>query len=591
MKIENISVCEDSSKGIPISVSLIVDGKNCVVPVSRCPYYLVNGTDYPSYLELIELLTVTSCNYILLEGFSVISVSESLRKLFPDRHKINVGELPKEHVKDITTNIFIAYDTLNCAVRCKYIKVKNRDRTLSLLLVEAIDKVKDLMLLGEAYNKIITDENKNILFISDNIKIACGLEKKIIENTTKLSEIAFFNVESDGTKIMNLNTKKFTFTESVLLDQTNEIHCLDLTLLNDAQTYFALNQSFLAWIKPKLFMLNSYTVTAINISSLQIINNSYGVEYGDRCIHELTNAIRLVDNDCVVYHHHSTGTTFYVSSLTPLQVRVVMEGLYKKLASRFTWLFDMVSFSEIRPSISQESIPEKSAFHNRVAIEDVITFSECVETVSTRLLWEKVSTKNFSARILKNMLEHRTLETKDHCTRIQHASLAIAHVLGENEKFTQEQLSKLGMGAMLHDLGKLFVPPEILHKKGKLTEEEFNIIKQHPVDGANTFKDDKVFEEVYLIIRHHHERYDGRGYPDGISLAELPLTVSIVSFVDTVDAILSNRCYKEAKPLSYLFEEIDKYNGTQFHPKVVDAFMRAYELGMMDGLLNIENNK
>ncbi len=591
MKIENVSICEDTSSGIPLSISLIVDGKDCVVPVSRGPYYVMNGTEYPSYLELLELLNITSCNYILLEGFSVLSVSSNLSKLFPDRHKINLEDMPETYSKDTTSTVFVLYDTLKCALRCKCIQIKNRNRKISLLLVESIDKAKELMILEDSYNKIITDENKTILFISDNIKIACGLESQIIEKTTKLSEIALFNVESDGTEIMNLNTKKFTFTESITLDHTTELHCLDLILLNDAQTYLALNQAFLTWIKNKMFMLNSYTVTAINISSLQIINNSYGVEYGDGCIHELTGAIRLVDDDCIVYHHHSTGSTFYVSSLTPLQVRVVMEGLHKRLASKFTWLFEMVSFSEIRPSavvadsISSLAVPINSQ------IDDIITFSECIETVSTRLLWEKVSTKNFSARILKNMLEHRTLETKDHCTRIQHASLAIAHVLGENEKFTQEQLSKLGMGAMLHDLGKLFVPQEVLHKKGKLTEEEFDIIKRHPVDGANTFKDDKVFEEVYLIIRHHHERYDGKGYPDGISLAKLPLTVSIVSFVDTVDAILSNRCYKEAKPLSYLFEEIEKYNGLQFHPKVVEAFMKAYDLGMMDGLLNIENSK
>ena len=120
-----------------------------------------------------------------------------------------------------------------------------------------------------------------------------------------------------------------------------------------------------------------------------------------------------------------------------------------------------------------------------------------------------------------------TPETKMHCTRIQTVSLTIADQLSDKYKISPTQKSSIGMGGLLHDIGKIFIPPNILNKPGKLTDEEFRRMRQHAELGGEIFKEINTLKEVYYIVRHHHEKYDGTGYPDKISLKDLPISVSM----------------------------------------------------------------
>jgi putative nucleotidyltransferase with HDIG domain len=168
-------------------------------------------------------------------------------------------------------------------------------------------------------------------------------------------------------------------------------------------------------------------------------------------------------------------------------------------------------------------------------------------------------------------VEVRDKYTKGHSKRVAEISTMIAREL----KYNEWKIEQLNIAALLHDVGKLGIDDNILNKAGKLTEEEFDMIKKHPQIGCDIIKDIKNLEYASSIVRHHHERYDGRGYPSGKKAEELNLDVFIVQLADSVDAMATDRPYRKALSGEEITDEIKRNSGTQFHPKVVDAYFRA----------------
>ncbi|MEG1257305.1 HD-GYP domain-containing protein [Clostridium sp.] len=174
-----------------------------------------------------------------------------------------------------------------------------------------------------------------------------------------------------------------------------------------------------------------------------------------------------------------------------------------------------------------------------------------------------------TVEVLMNAVEARDRYTEGHSRRVAEISTKIAKEL----KYNQWQIDQLNVAAMLHDVGKIGISDNILNKPGKLTDEEFNTIKQHPQIGLNIIKEIKNINYVHQIVRNHHERYDGKGYPDGKKGDELPLNVYIVQLADTVDAMVSDRPYRKGLPMNVVMDEIEKYSGTQFHPKIAEVYL------------------
>ncbi|MFH1093769.1 MAG: PAS domain S-box protein [Candidatus Omnitrophota bacterium] len=164
--------------------------------------------------------------------------------------------------------------------------------------------------------------------------------------------------------------------------------------------------------------------------------------------------------------------------------------------------------------------------------------------------------------------------TEKHCERLQDLSLKIGEQLGLEEK----QLEHLKFAALLHDVGKVGVPIHILIKKGKLTDEEWQKIKEHPKKGADIIRQLNGFEEVAEIIEQHQERFDGKGYPLGLLQNKIKKEAAIISVVDAFDAMTSDRPYRKAMSIEEAIEELKVNSGTQFAPDVVEAFIRILEL-------------
>lgn len=168
-------------------------------------------------------------------------------------------------------------------------------------------------------------------------------------------------------------------------------------------------------------------------------------------------------------------------------------------------------------------------------------------------------------------IEARDSYTKQHSERVTHYALQIANVM----KLSEEDIDVIKFGGYLHDIGKIGVKDTVLLKPGKLTDEEFEEIKQHSVIGDNILKPIKFFPKERDMIRHHHERYDGKGYPDGLAGKDIPLTARILAVADTYDAMTSTRPYRKALDHSVAIEELIRCSGKQFDPEVVFAFLET----------------
>jgi putative nucleotidyltransferase with HDIG domain len=169
-----------------------------------------------------------------------------------------------------------------------------------------------------------------------------------------------------------------------------------------------------------------------------------------------------------------------------------------------------------------------------------------------------------------NAIESKDRYLKGHSARVALYAGEIAQTLG----MTTEMVEVVRRGAMLHDLGKLSIMDTILSKPERLTAEEFTIIKSHPVVGARILEPLRFLARETCAVRHHHERFDGTGYPDGLRGEDIPLVARVVTVADVFDAITSNRPYRTALPLAAAREEIARGCGSHFDPVVAEAFLR-----------------
>lgn len=166
--------------------------------------------------------------------------------------------------------------------------------------------------------------------------------------------------------------------------------------------------------------------------------------------------------------------------------------------------------------------------------------------------------------MLTNIFKIKDAYTEGHSKRVAMYSLKIAQAMGLDE----EEQNTIYQAGLLHDIGKILTPEAILLKPRKFKRSEYAIMKNHSIDGENMISHIPSFKKYAEIIRHHHERYDGRGYPDGLSGDKIPLLSRIMSVADAFDAMTTNRIYKAHKNLSEAIFEIDRCSGTQFDPEI-----------------------
>jgi len=178
-------------------------------------------------------------------------------------------------------------------------------------------------------------------------------------------------------------------------------------------------------------------------------------------------------------------------------------------------------------------------------------------------------------------IEAKDHYTHGHTTRVTNLSIQIAQRMGIKAKknFDGKFLENLHISSLLHDIGKIGVPEHILNKRSSLTIGERNRIKEHPLIGVNILKSIKELEGAVLGVRYHHERFDGKGYPDGLKGDQIPLVAAIITVADSFDAMSADRPYRVALSKSDAINEIRHLSGRQFSPAVTDTFLELCQEG------------
>lgn len=188
-----------------------------------------------------------------------------------------------------------------------------------------------------------------------------------------------------------------------------------------------------------------------------------------------------------------------------------------------------------------------------------------------------------SLTALANAIEARVPYTHGHIERVT----AYAFMLAEYLAWPQHQFRHIRFGAILHDIGKIHISEKILFKKKPLTRSEWELIKQHPINGEKMIENLQDLTECAPIVRHHHERWDGKGYPDGLKGFEIPKGACIVAVADSFDSMTTPRTYKEQRTPEEAYQEIILLAGKNYDPSIVIAFDHAWKDGKVHEILNM----
>lgn len=208
-----------------------------------------------------------------------------------------------------------------------------------------------------------------------------------------------------------------------------------------------------------------------------------------------------------------------------------------------------------------------------------------VQKKTQEIATQHAKLERISMQIVKSLsgaVDAKDTYTNGHSLRVAEYSKEIARRAGLSEEM-QDDIYMMGL---LHDIGKIGVPDVIINKPARLTEEEFAVIKTHPVTGAKILKNIKDFPKLIIGAKCHHERYDGKGYPDGIAGEDIPLEARIIAIADAYDAMSSRRSYREVLSQDIVRSEIEKGRGTQF-----DSVMSEIVLGMIDEDTDYQNRE
>ena len=251
-------------------------------------------------------------------------------------------------------------------------------------------------------------------------------------------------------------------------------------------------------------------------------------------------------------------------------------------------------FEEVRAQPEWVSIPfifltarrgrEDIYAGKRLGAEDYlvkpVTRSELITTITSRLsrsqellLAQLQQAYESSLIMLANAIELRDHYTRGHVERVRDHAVAIA----KHQGWTDAQLNHLKYGSILHDIGKIHIMESVLAKPGPLDESEWDVMKNHPVVGMEMVKNIPFLAPAIPVILHHHERWDGHGYPYGLAGEQIPKAARIVAVADSLDAMVSSRNYREALTPDQAYKEIMRCSGRQYDPDVVKSFKGVWE--------------
>ena len=297
-----------------------------------------------------------------------------------------------------------------------------------------------------------------------------------------------------------------------------------------------------------------------DINSLKIVNEGFGHLQGDRLIIKVAELLKaLCRKEDVIARWGGDEFTILLPKTSREDTGEIVNRI-KNIAIA-------TCKHEIPLSISLGHATKEKVDQD---FQDII--KEAEDNMYRHKLIESKSIYSSITSSLERTLYEKSLETREHAERLKRFSQDI----GKAIQLADNVIDELSLISALHDIGKVAIPEEILTNGRKLTEEEWAIVKKHPIIGYNICKSNPQLEHIAEGVLGHHEWWDGNGYPDGLSGYNIPITSRIISIVDAYDVMISGRTYKKAVKKNEAIEELKRCSGTQFDPSLVDVFLGGF---------------
>ena len=494
------------------------------------------------YFERQGYQTLTACNGV--EALKIFE-NENVDCCFTD---IN---MPEMNGLELAENIRKRDSTMPVIVMTGYPSLENTIQTLKNGVVDYLIKPVNLRQMELCMLRVMQQRGlfvENVL-LKEEVKSKERLEQLNRELQYKVDELNILN------KIMGSFTTTVSIADvfkrsvDVALEINHADHCM-FHVINDS-----VGQPFVVASAGNGREENEENEPE---SGPPLAPDTVGEQPGD-CSSYLSRVIMEVASDeiplLISENNGVRGLSRELLSvmIVPLKIREKVFGVLTAIIRR-----GAVRFSE--KDLYYLSFMAQSAAHS---IENLALYENIYENLFATLY------------AFVNAVEARDLYTRQHSSRVTGISLILGRQLG----CTGEELDILNFAGHLHDIGKIGIRDDILLKPGRLTSQEFEKIKEHPVIGANILEQLGMWEKERQIIRCHHERFDGTGYPDGLKSEKIPLLARILSVADVYDAMASDRAYRKRMEEELILKVIYEGAGTQFDPDVVAAFKNVYNQG------------
>ncbi|MGG5462160.1 diguanylate cyclase [Clostridium sp. B9] len=323
----------------------------------------------------------------------------------------------------------------------------------------------------------------------------------------------------------------------------------------------------------------------MDIDYFKHYNDLYGHQRGDEALRKIGNILKdLAREDDIVARYGGEEFAIILLDTSEKEATIIAENIRQTIEKTYFEGQENQPNSNLTISVGVSVFPDKAEneldlvkyaddalyrakFFHKNRVETYISVLDELK----RDLKEEENGLVTSIKTLISVINAKDKYTYSHVERVVVYSRLMAKKLG----LTESEKKQLIYGAYMHDIGKINIPNEILTKKMRLTKDEWEILKQHPKDGVEIIKSVNSLKDVVPLILHHHERYDGNGYPDNLKGENIPYLARVLTVVDSFDAMTSSRPYNKRKTYEEGIEELKRCSGTQFDPQIVEIFTQV----------------
>ena len=444
------------------------------------------------------------------------------------------------------------YDnTVPVIVMTGYPSLDNIIHTLKNGVVDFLIKPVNLQQMELCVQRVMRERKLFIenLILTKEVEGKAKLEKLNTELLDKIEELHNLNRILADFSALRESTDVF----KQLVDMALQIVKADRTC------FYLVNESVSQFVPIAFAQSNipGQHAEALTLREPQVDGDNSAFHETDPQVHKLIEDVIRDDRPLLIARNSNACTNL------PLQILSYMLVPLKIREKIFGVLSASISHTDIR--FSEKDLYYLSFMNNKAAaaIENLALYENIYHNLLATLY------------AFVKAIEARDPYTKQHSSRVTRLAQTLANAMG----CTEEQQDILNVAGLLHDIGKIGIRDEILLKPGRLNDEEYRIIQQHPVIGAEIMDHLGLWHREKQIVRSHHERFDGQGYPDGLKGQEIPLLARILSIADVYDAIASDRAYRQRMEQSKILAIMYDGAGTQFDPDIVNVFRQLYERG------------